>query len=131
MCSAGKAARHAATVEPAAGWRSTDPISPGSMSWQNACMYKNYWMPCSHRPGGGKCAAACPHLQALQVQAAVLQLGQQLGRQHVLKLAQRVLVLPQAPLKRLHMPRAAFSMGLPDRAVSTCTAADSAAPCRA
>jgi len=50
-----------------------------------------------------------PRLQALQVEAAVLQLGQQLRRQRVLELPQRVLVRPQAALERLRAaPRALF-----------------------
>ena len=40
ICSVGKAARHEATVDPAAGWRSTDPISPGSMSWWDPHSFK-------------------------------------------------------------------------------------------
>jgi hypothetical protein len=41
------------------------------------------------------------HLELLQGQAAILDLEQQLRRQRIAKLPQRVLVLPQPPLQRL------------------------------
>lgn len=58
------------------------------------------------QPGGSQVSASsATHRQHVQAKAAVLQLAQQLERQLLLKLAQGVLVRPQAQLKRLKAGR--------------------------